>query len=126
MFWCCGELGIPWRTAKYVILGDDVLIGDPLLAEIYQEKISSLGIGISSSKSFTSSEMCEFAKRYLYHGEEVTPFPVSSVTGNLGDVSLLVASMMGEERKGYRPSSGIPGAVESLSLTLGRSHRISR
>jgi hypothetical protein len=126
MFWCCEELGLAWKSARYVILGDDVLIGDSLLATLYQSKLTLLGVEISKSKSYVSPHMCEFAKRYLFEGDEVTPFPISSVTSNLGDVSLLVASMMGEERKGYRPSSGIPGAVETLSLTIGRSSRISR
>jgi hypothetical protein len=122
----CVRLGMKWRSCKYVVLGDDVLIGDPLLAEEYLAMLVALGVEVSSAKTYVSPHMCEFAKRYLFEGEEVTPFPVSSVTSNLGDVSLLVSGMMGETRKGLRPSSGIPGAVETLSRVIGRSYRTSR
>lgn len=100
MFWCCERAGIKWSTAKYVILGDDVLIGDGVLAGVYLATLESLGVEASSAKSFTSEEFCEFAKRYLYKGEEVTPFPVSSVLENRGDHSLLISALYGETRKG--------------------------
>lgn len=92
---------------------------------MYRDKIKDLGVEMSSSKTLISDEMGEFAKRYIFRGEEVTPFPVSSVTENLGDVSLLVSSLMGELRKGLRPASGIPGAIGSLSRAVGRSPQIS-
>jgi len=115
MYWCCQELNISWLRARYVILGDDVLIGDARLAEIYKTKIKSLGVEIAPQKTYESFRICEFAKRFLYEGEEVTPFPVSAVIDNMGDVSLLTSAIMGESRKGYIPRSGIPGCVESLS-----------
>jgi len=126
VFWCCHTLGIRWSKARYVLLGDDILIGDSRIGELYQERIRSLGIGISASKSYISSEVCEFAKRYLYRGVEVTPYPVSSVVGNLGDVSLLVSSIAGEARKGFVPVSGIPGSVGSLARRLGRRKKLCR
>jgi hypothetical protein len=118
MFQCCQELSISWRRAKYVILGDDVLIGDSRLGELYQVRVKSLGIDVSPLKTFTSPLVCEFAKRYFFKGEEVTPFPVSAVEATLGDVSLLVSTIIGEERKGFFPRSGIPGAVKNLSKIL--------
>lgn len=126
VFVCCSRLGIKWSSAKYIVLGDDVLIGDPVLAGMYLAALRSLGVEVSSSKTYISSELCEFAKRYLFRGEEVTPFPVSSVASNLGDVSLLVSALSGESKKGLRPLSGIPGAVGSLSRSIGRSFRVSR
>jgi hypothetical protein len=114
----CVRTGKKWRSSKYVVLGDDVLIGDSVLAEEYLALLGSLGVEVSSAKTYVSPHMCEFAKRYLFEGEEVTPFPISSVTSNLGDVSLLVSALMGETRKGLRPSSGIPGAVGTLPVPL--------
>lgn len=70
--------------------------------------------------------MCEFAKRYLYNQEEVTPFPISSVLENRGDVGLLVSTLTGEMRKGLIPSSGIPGAIGGLSRVFRRSHKVTR
>lgn len=126
MFWCCEDLGIRWSKAKYVILGDDVLIGDHRLGELYQTRVLSLGIGISKQKTYTSTEVCEFAKRYLYRGEEVSPFPVSSVIENLGDVSLLVSAIAGEARKGLDPKSGVPGSVGTLARHLGYRKNLER
>jgi len=115
MYWCCEELGLSWRHSKYVILGDDVLVGHERLGKLYHSKILSLGMEVSPLKTFVSWDLCEFAKRYIYKREEVTPFPVSSVIENLGDVSLLVSAIMGESKKGYYPRSGVPGCVRSLA-----------
>lgn len=93
------------------MLGDDILIGDPRLGEEYRKVISLLGVEVSQAKTYVSSGMCEFAKRYLFLGEEVTPFSLASVRDSRGNPSLLVASMVGESRKGLVPLSGIPAAV---------------
>jgi hypothetical protein len=120
VFWCCQEIGVKWSGAKYVVLGDDILIGDEALGEAYRAKIQTLGVEVSPAKTFVSKDLCEFAKRYLFQGTEVTPYPISSVVGNLGDVSLLVSAIWGEGRKGLVPRSGIPGAVGTLYDFLGR------
>jgi len=122
MHWCCQELGIKWRKARYVILGDDVLIGDDRLAVLYREKLKILGVEVSENKTFSSPLICEFAKRYLYKGEEVSPFPISSLMDHFGDASLLVGSLTGETRKGLQPLSSIPKAIKSLSVAVGRSY----
>jgi len=126
MYWCCRELKISWETAKYVILGDDVLIGDSNLAACYRTKLDLIGVQVSLAKTYTSSQICEFAKRYLFRGEEVSPFPVSSVLDHIGEASLLVAVLTGERRKSLEPKSGIPVAIENLSLAVGKSYRQSR
>lgn len=100
-----------------MLLGDDILIGDPDLGEEYRRVLPLIGVEYSPMKTYISPEMGEFAKRYLYRGEEVTPFPVSSVVDNLGSIPLIVATLEGELRKGLIPRSGIPGAVRSL-LTI--------
>jgi len=80
--------------------------------------MSSLGVGISDPKSWISTETCEFAKRYLYRGEEITPFPISAVMDNLGEIPLLVSALSGEEKKGLVPRNGIPGSVGALARSL--------
>lgn len=114
MYRIARELGREWISLHYVLLGDDILIGDPLVGARYLELISELGVEFSPTKTYVSSEVCEFAKRYVRHGEEVSPFPVSSISENLTDVNLWVSSLVGEARKGYVPSLGIPGAVGAL------------
>jgi hypothetical protein len=68
-----------WRTAKYVLLGDDILIGEQLLADKYIEVMHELGLEISKPKTHVSPHFSEFAKRLIYKGEEITPFPLSAL-----------------------------------------------
>lgn len=82
--------------------------------------ISDIGVEVSSSKTFISPVMLEFAKRIFYKGEEVTPFPISSVVDVEGAIALLIAAMFGETRKGLNPKSGIPCAVASFSRLVLR------
>jgi hypothetical protein len=119
VFWCCADLGIKWHTAKYIILGDDVLFGDEALGNLYQDRIQALGVEVSLSKSTKSKYFAEFAKRYFYrtpYGEfwEVTPFPASAVAERPRSIPLVVSALYGEERKGLKPYKGIPSAVFSL------------
>jgi len=44
MFVASQRSGIPWSSAKYVILGDDVLIGDSHLAEEYRKLLNTMGV----------------------------------------------------------------------------------
>jgi hypothetical protein len=63
VFDCCRELGIPWSSARYVVLGDDILIGDPRIASAYRSRLLSLGVEVSLEKTLVSSDTFEFAKR---------------------------------------------------------------
>lgn len=61
------------------MLGDDVLIGDKRLASAYMDLIQRLGVDFSKAKTHISPHFCEFAKRLVYKGEEVSPFPISAL-----------------------------------------------
>lgn len=119
------EFRIPWRALPYVVLGDDVLIGDSAVGERYLELIRGLGIEYSPVKSFISDEVAEFAKRVLLVPGllEVSPFPISAVADHVGDPSRVVAILRGEERKGYHPVSGIPAAVAGLVRSTQTGHQ---
>jgi len=114
MYWCCKELGISWKDSKYVILGDDVLIGDTSLKEKYMEVITSLGVEVSSIKTHESSKLLEFAKRLVLNGQEITPFPVSAIQESSSKFYLLTNLLMEETRKGWVWSNGIPLTVEKF------------
>jgi hypothetical protein len=126
VFDCCEELGISWKTAQYVILGDDVLIGDSRLAAAYRSRIYSLGVEVSIEKTLVSCDTLEFAKRYIHKGEEITPFPLSAVVDTYKSIPLVVSALVGEERRDLVPKCGIPGAVESLYRYLGHSRADQR
>lgn len=67
----------------------------------------------------SSPDALEFAKRILYRGVEVTPFPTAAILGSLGSSVLLGAVLVSETRKGLVPAGGIPAAVRRLA---GRLH----
>lgn len=118
VFQACLRVGIPWRDCRYVLLGDDILIGEPAVGDEYRKIMSSLGVEINDLKTHDSPHFGEFAKRYFYRGEEVTPFPVSAVLDNLGEIPLLVSALDGETKKGYYPISGIPGSLQELARSM--------
>jgi len=68
-------------------LGDDLLIVGETAYESYREVLSITGMEINQSKTFKSKILFEFAKRYFYNGEEVSPFPLGSIVSSHGDLA---------------------------------------
>jgi hypothetical protein len=127
MYSCCRKLNMEWKESKYVMLGDDILIGDRLLAEAYKETILSLGVSFSPLKTHESRTLCEFAKRYVYKGQEITPFPIAA----LGEVSkkfyFMVPLAFQELRRNWNFPKGVPELVSSYySHVLGYNGRYCR
>jgi hypothetical protein len=120
MFMACRKARVPWETSPYVILGDDVLIGHRGLAEAYKDLISQLGVEVSAEKTLVSFEAFEFAKRYFFAGEEITPFPIPGVWDTRSS-SLLCSTLLGEERRSLVAKDGIPAAVGRLLRRFGLS-----
>jgi len=54
--------GIPNYT-EYALLGDDIVLTNPKVAEMYLKIMKELGVGISPLKSHVSQDSFEFAKR---------------------------------------------------------------
>jgi len=114
MYYSCRKLGIDWKTSKYVILGDDVLIGDHNLAMKYRDVIQSLGVEISEIKTHESDKLFEFAKRLFLNSVEITPFPISSLKESSKRFYLLVNLLIEEEVRGWVSTDGIPVSVRSF------------
>lgn len=47
----------------YTILGDDLVIADPLVGESYKRLLSALDMPYSEAKTHVSNDSWEFAKR---------------------------------------------------------------
>lgn len=62
--------------SEYALLGDDLVIRDRRVAEIYKDLISSLGMPWSPSKSFEGVGVAEFAKSLFRDGKNLKPFPL--------------------------------------------------
>lgn len=88
-------------TAKYKLLGDDIVIFDDDLAYEYQKLINLLGVEINLSKSFISKNYFEFAKRIFKPKKEISPFPLGSVNDSIGSISCLIEMIKSAQRKGF-------------------------
>lgn len=65
IWWAAEQVYPGGRFRKYAILGDDVVIADIQVKDVYIGLLSRLGVGISVAKSLTSpTGACEFAKRF--------------------------------------------------------------
>lgn len=53
------------KSKTFQVVGDDVAIGDPLLSKLYADKITDLGVSISTSKSLISHDYAEFCGKTL-------------------------------------------------------------
>lgn len=71
--------GKPVTFSNYVLLGDDIVIGDHDVATQYRAIMAELCVEISDVKSHVSDDTYEFAKRWIHRGEEVTGAPLGSL-----------------------------------------------
>jgi len=111
IYYCCKILGREWKTLPYVLLGDDIVIGDSAIAKLYLETLDKLGISISKEKTHTSTELYEFAKRWIYKGQEISPFPIASLKESSKKNYLFVNTLRESEKKGWICSSSITEAI---------------
>jgi hypothetical protein len=114
MFYLCKELGIDFKSAPYFLLGDDIIIGDRRLGEAYISLMDSLGVDTSPAKTHKSDKLFEFAKRWFYNGEEISPFPISAIKESGKKYYSLTALLCAEEKKGWVIKTGISSAVASF------------
>jgi hypothetical protein len=77
---------------EYFLLGDDLVIRNPDVALVYRSLIGELGITTSDKKGLIGNS-CEFAKRLIHNGCEVSPVPVSMIQSSTTDV-MLIAEMV--------------------------------
>lgn len=80
-----------WAYVNYMILGDDIVLGDDDVAKHYTNIMSELGVSISKAKTHVSKDTYEFAKRWISSGTEITGIslrglmdPSNSISGVYG------------------------------------------
>lgn len=81
-----------WFTL-YAVLGDDIVIGDRLVAEEYKAIMSRLGVVIGLAKSIISPSgtTLEFAKRTIHNSVDTSPVPLKELQAVFRSPSALVA-----------------------------------
>jgi len=122
IYLACQEIGLDFKSARYTLLGDDLVIQDESLNNKYLELLSSYGVSYSKEKSHINSNgVLEFAKRFIVRGEEITPFPVSALYVCRKKPLLALNTMLEEGRKGWfqtqQPLSVFSKWIECTTLS---------
>lgn len=86
---------------EYYVLGDDVVIQGDELFEMYQLVTQTLGMELNDDKTFKSTHIFEFAKRFFYEQEEVSPFPLGAILNSRGDLSLFLPGLLNAHAKSW-------------------------
>lgn len=78
---------------RYAVLGDDIVIGNKVVAEHYLITMRELGVQIGLHKSLLSPKglALEFAKRTFYNKVDVSPVSLLELEVALRDLSSWVA-----------------------------------
>nr|QIR30254.1 RNA-dependent RNA polymerase [Plasmopara viticola lesion associated mitovirus 31] len=111
IYYCCKIVGKDWKSLDYCLLGDDIVIGDKDVGEAYLKVMVNLGVKISTAKSHISPNLYEFAKRLIYKGSEITPFPYSALKMAGRSNSALTVLLMEEERRGWSFPDSVSNSV---------------
>lgn len=114
VYYCCKQLKISWKDLNYVLLGDDIVIAHTEVAEMYLSVMEDLGVDVSMAKTHVSKDTCEFAKRWLHEGSEITPFPISSLKESSKRYYSLINLLLEVDIKGWNLKCGIPEAIDSF------------
>lgn len=100
VYYCCRCLNKNWKSLPYCLLGDDIVIADKEVGELYIQTIRSLGMEVSSAKTHTSPHFFEFAKRLIFKGQEITHFPISAIKESSKRYYHLTTVLLNAKEKG--------------------------
>lgn len=98
VIWMCAEAIYPGRRfTAYALLGDDVVIADSKVADLYHRFMTGvLGVSISKTKSLEStSGFCEFAKRFMRFSTDLSPVSARMINSIRFTSSVAAVSQMG-------------------------------
>nr|WNM95050.1 MAG: RNA-dependent RNA polymerase [Diaporthe helianthi mitovirus 1] len=85
--WRCGyKIG---DFKSYLLLGDDIVIKNDRVSQVYQSIVKRLGVDISLSKSHVSKDTYEFAKRWIKGNTEITGLPLKGIGANLSNYKVV-------------------------------------
>jgi hypothetical protein len=125
LYVACRELNKSWRSSKYKLLGDDIIIWDDDLALMYKDLISHIGVEISLPKSLVSKEIFEFGKRIFTPHGELSPFSVKSGLKETQSYLGIFEMMSQFYEKGWYPNTSMLRAATDFYLTKPNRYRLS-
>nr|AWY10967.1 RNA-dependent RNA polymerase [Sclerotinia sclerotiorum mitovirus 6-A] len=126
IYYCCRELGMRWKSLPYALLGDDIVIGNAQVGELYMKIIKSLHVDYSLAKTHKSKDFFEFAKRIYYKGDEITPFPISSLKEVRKSCSALTDLLLEQKVRGWECSSIASSAELFYGIVLNLPSRLRK
>jgi len=118
----CGQY--PFK--EYILLGDDIVIYNNDVALRYKEVINSLGVDCSPSKSHTSENTYEFAKRWFRNGIEISGVPLKGFLANWKNPVLLFQDILALVYGGRGPKSMINSVQLAIDLIKGLGYSRSQ
>jgi len=124
MFKACKETNIEFKTAPYVLLGDDLVIANDHLYKRYMEIMTTLGVEISINKTHVSKHSYEFAKRFIHNKIEVSPFPLGALWENRKSSEMMMSSLNQELRKGWECLKDAPELLSELWTLMKLPRRV--
>jgi len=98
----CSREGVNPK-GRYYILGDDLIIKGMDVYEAYQRVCEEVGMQLNKDKTFQSPILLEFAKRFFFNGEEITPFPTGAYLSSRGSVAGLAVALDNSFEKSCLP-----------------------
>lgn len=75
--------------SNYMLLGDDIVLGDDKVAKHYLDILRELGVETSDKKTHTSKTTLEFAKRWIHGGTEITGVSLSALSNYTGPSAVI-------------------------------------
>lgn len=119
-----GEI-LPFQ--EYILLGDDVVIYNDRVSNLYKIIIKGIGADFSEMKSHTSIHSYEFAKRWFRNGVEVTGIPIKGFMENLNSYIIIYRNIMTLYERSYHATIAqtIPNLVLSFLKDVTRSYSIT-
>lgn len=121
--------GLTSDFSSYYLLGDDLVIGNDLVANEYKKLISSLGMPYSPEKTHTSKDVFEFAKRWFYKGNEITGFSISGLMSVYKRYPLLHNFLSNQASHGWiLPIQQHPSLIRNImrSMTIPKYYIINK
>jgi hypothetical protein len=79
VFLACKRAKKNWKRCPYMLLGDDIVIANDIVAKEYMKILEEWGVGVSLQKTHKSLNGFEFAKQTRLHRENVSQFPFSAL-----------------------------------------------
>lgn len=79
LYLACQRIGRNWKNSRYMLLGDDIVIGDDALYKEYLYLLSVIGCEVNMSKTHISENGFEFAKQIRFRDRNISPFPLSAL-----------------------------------------------